>query len=69
MTHNAKRSRLQSEIDDNLRKAFDEVVKQDVPDRFLNLLDHLRAQETAQSGETQTRSPVPQPAHGDDDHA
>lgn len=45
MPHNLKRSRLQSEIDDNLKRAFDEVVSQDVPDRFLTLLNQLRSQE------------------------
>ncbi|CUH75629.1 hypothetical protein SAMN04488093_101344 [Tropicibacter naphthalenivorans] len=47
MTQNAKRSRLQSEIDENLKRAFEEVVNQDVPDRFTRLLDQLRAQEAS----------------------
>ncbi len=41
-----KSSRLQREIEDNLKRAYDDVLNQDVPDKFLNLLDQLRAQES-----------------------
>ena len=34
------------EIDENLKRAFNEVASQQVPDRFTELLEQLRKQET-----------------------
>ena len=45
MTHGKKTSRIDEAIDQNLRRAFEEVVNEKVPDRFTALLDELRAKE------------------------
>ncbi|PZO67429.1 MAG: transcriptional regulator [Paracoccus denitrificans] len=41
----ARRIALERQIDENLRKVYDQEAAQDVPDRFLSLLEKLRAQE------------------------
>jgi hypothetical protein len=42
MTHRSNSSTLQSEIDRNLKRAYDDVLNEDVPDRFMQLLTQLR---------------------------
>ena len=42
MTQSNQRSRLQDEIEANLKKAYDDVLNEDVPDRFTQLLSQLR---------------------------
>ncbi|MEL6915504.1 MAG: NepR family anti-sigma factor [Pseudomonadota bacterium] len=37
-------SKAHAAIDENLRRAYDEVTKQDIPDRFKQLLSELRNQ-------------------------
>ncbi|MEL6563861.1 MAG: NepR family anti-sigma factor [Pseudomonadota bacterium] len=41
-----KPSRIDQEIERNLRRAFDDVAEQELPSRFTDLLQQLRAQET-----------------------
>lgn len=43
MTQSDRSSRAQAEIDANLKRAYEELSQQDVPDRFKNLLAQLRA--------------------------
>jgi hypothetical protein len=38
-------------IDANLRRIYDEMASEALPDRFLTLLEQLRAQERAASGD------------------
>ncbi|WP_349537613.1 NepR family anti-sigma factor [Sagittula sp. NFXS13] len=45
MNSDRKTSKVQQEIDDNLKRAYGDVTKQDVPDRFTDLLAQLRAAE------------------------
>lgn len=52
MMRNTQTSRLQREIDENLKKAFDDVAQQDVPDRFSKLLAELREKEKASGKES-----------------
>lgn len=40
-----KRVELEKQIDENLKRVYDEASTQQVPDRFLNLLEQLRAQQ------------------------
>ena len=47
MTRTTNTSRIEAEIDRNLRRAYDDVVNEDVPDRFTQLLNELRAKETS----------------------
>lgn len=36
---------LQQQIDDNLKRVYDETLKEDIPDRFKKLLEQLRHKE------------------------
>lgn len=47
MTQDAPRSRVQSQIDENLKRVYEQALQQDVPDRFKVLLAQLRAKEQA----------------------
>lgn len=40
-----KRVELEKQIDENLKRVYDEATVQQIPERFLNLLEQLRAQE------------------------
>lgn len=48
MSRANKNSRIEQEIDDNLRRAFDEVANQELPSRFTDLLSQLRQQDAGQ---------------------
>ena len=37
---------LKAAIDDNLRKIYNDLLKEDVPDRFKDLLEQLRKKES-----------------------
>ncbi|MEM1233766.1 MAG: NepR family anti-sigma factor [Pseudomonadota bacterium] len=43
MSEDQNPSKAHADIDANLRRAYDEVTNQEVPDRFRALLDKLRA--------------------------
>ena len=48
-------------IDDNLKRVYQDMLNEDVPDRFLTLLDQLKEQErtgadASESAPTQVRS-------------
>jgi len=45
MRHELKNSKVQSEIDANLKRAFNEVANERVPDKFTDLLHQLRSAE------------------------
>ncbi len=40
-----KRAAIQKQIDENLKRVYDQDATQDIPDKFLQLLDKLREQE------------------------
>lgn len=40
-----RKSGLEEQIEENLRKVYQKTVEEDVPDRFKALLDKLKAQE------------------------
>lgn len=40
-----KKAALEKQIDENLRRVYEEDVTQEVPDRFLALLQQLREQD------------------------
>ncbi|PRY73295.1 NepR family anti-sigma factor [Marivita geojedonensis] len=42
MKQDRKTSSLEQEIEANLKRAYNDVVNQQVPDRFTQLLDQLR---------------------------
>ena len=42
------REQVAAQIDENLRRVYAEVAEGEVPDRFKNLLEQLRAQDAGQ---------------------
>lgn len=48
MPHKTRKSQIGQDIDDNLRRVYQQIVEQDVPVRFTQLLDQLRQQEQEQ---------------------
>ncbi|MFD2440543.1 transcriptional regulator [Paracoccus kondratievae] len=40
-----RRAAIQKQIDENLRRVYEQDVSQQVPDKFLQLLEKLREQE------------------------
>lgn len=51
MTQKKRVSSMEQMIDANLKRAFDDVLNQDIPDRFTDLLSQLRASEGADKGD------------------
>lgn len=45
MTKKRRTLKIDQQIDDNLRRAYSEMSKEPVPERFTQLLDQLRQQE------------------------
>lgn len=41
----SKRAAFEKQIDENLRRVYEQDQSQEVPDRFLSLLEKLRGQE------------------------
>lgn len=52
------RREIEQQIDKNLKRAFDEVAREPVPDRFMDLLQQLRESDA---------TPPPKPAGGSSD--
>lgn len=42
MTDNNQKARIRSQIDDNLKRIYDETLQEQIPDRLTMLLDQLR---------------------------
>jgi len=42
MTQDNPKSRLKEQIDQNLKRVYEDVLKEEVPDRFKDLLAQLR---------------------------
>lgn len=45
MPEKQRKRRLEEQIDENLRRVYAQAAEEDVPDRFLKLLDQLRTQD------------------------
>lgn len=45
MTGDKPKSSLRKDIDENLKRVFEDALKEEVPDRFKQLLDQLKAKE------------------------
>ncbi|WP_224825081.1 NepR family anti-sigma factor [Cognatishimia sp. MH4019] len=50
MAQDEKRPRGEDTIDANLKRVYDETLKEDVPDRFKDLLAQLKAQDAPGNG-------------------
>ena len=48
MTDPQNSSKAQAEIHANLRRAYDEVINQELPDKLARLLEELRSKEPGQ---------------------
>lgn len=44
------KARLRAQINDNLRRVYEETLQEDIPDRFTVLLQQLRAKNGAGEG-------------------
>ncbi|WP_312524600.1 NepR family anti-sigma factor [Paracoccus sp. (in: a-proteobacteria)] len=40
-----KRAELEKQIDENLKRVYEEATTQEIPDRFMDLLEQLRARD------------------------
>ena len=45
MAENKGKSRLHQQIDENLKRVYEEALSEDIPDRFKDLIAKLRAKE------------------------
>lgn len=45
--------KVRKDIDENLKRVYDDIVAQDVPDRFKHLLEQLKSRESKPQGEAQ----------------
>ena len=46
MTSDPKKTSIERQIEENLKRVYDEVLKQEVPDRFHDLIAQLKAKES-----------------------
>ena len=46
MSEEHQKSRLKQEIDSNLKRVYDTVLQEEIPDRFKDLLAQLRAKDS-----------------------
>lgn len=49
MMQKNRNSTLDAQIDENLKKAYEDVVNEQVPDRLTHLLEQLKAQDAARA--------------------
>jgi hypothetical protein len=56
MTGETPNARASDEIDENLRRVFRQMEQSDLPDRFTNLLEQLRARDGASQDDTESTS-------------
>jgi Anti-sigma factor NepR len=52
MSKDTPRSKVKQQIDENLKRVYDASLNEDVPDRFKQLLDQLRAQQNSGGDKT-----------------
>jgi hypothetical protein len=57
MTRKTRTSKLNQQIDDNLRRVYSQAAEEPVPERFTELLQKLRKQEQEQEQEQENKSP------------
>lgn len=50
MANNSKTTKLDRQIDENLRRVYSDLSEEPLPDRFSQLLEKLRKQEEAKTG-------------------
>ncbi len=50
MSDNNPKSKIRDQIDENLKRIYDETLKEEIPDRLTQLLDQLRKKSADGSG-------------------
>jgi hemerythrin-like domain-containing protein len=50
MSEKNSKSKVREQIDENLRRIYDETLKEDIPDRLTQLLDQLRQKAPGHDG-------------------
>ncbi len=50
MTQGNAKARLKEQIDQNLKRVYDDVLNEDIPDRFKDLLEQLRQKDKQGGG-------------------
>ena len=50
MAKQQKKSSIDKQIDENLKRVFDETLNEELPDKFLDLISQLKAKEGADGG-------------------
>ena len=55
MANNSKTTKLDRQIDENLRRVYSDLSEEPLPDRFPQLLEKLRQQEEAKTGSQQPK--------------
>ncbi len=48
MATDKPKANLRKDIDENLKRVYEDALKQEIPDRFKRLLEQLKAQEKKQ---------------------
>lgn len=51
MASDRKKSKVDLQIDENLKRVYDDVAKEAVPDRFLDLIQQLKKSGSTQQAE------------------
>lgn len=57
MTNKKSRTHLYEQIDANLRKAYQETLNEELPERFQSLIDRLRSGEVPDASDVGARGP------------
>lgn len=45
MSENKRQTIVEKQIDENLRRVYEQAIKEEIPDRLLQLLEQLKAQD------------------------
>jgi hemerythrin-like domain-containing protein len=52
MAQDNSKSRVKAQIDENLRRVYEDALNEEVPDRFKQLLEQLRQKGSSETGKT-----------------
>ncbi|GAA5080731.1 hypothetical protein KUV65_02365 [Maritalea mobilis] len=50
MAQQQKKSSIDKQIDENLKRVFDQTLNEELPEKFLDLISQLKAKESADGG-------------------
>nr|WP_197087356.1 NepR family anti-sigma factor [Pseudorhodobacter wandonensis] len=52
MANDTPKDKIKQQIEENLKRVYDDALNEPVPDRFLSLLEQLRKQDSKNGGGT-----------------